>query len=125
MEHINLQSDDDAFSEVKGTARPENAAGVEPSSSDTPSAAPTAEPEATPSPPPASGTPLHSSKLFSSQALTDSPAQSSRAPGSLSKLVNPNCRRAARGEQCALAHSQASYSKCQQIADEAKRRVPA
>ncbi|MFC3208105.1 ParB/RepB/Spo0J family partition protein [Aquamicrobium soli] len=35
----NSQSDDDAFSEVKGTARPENAAGVEPTSSDNPSAA--------------------------------------------------------------------------------------
>lgn len=31
---LNSQSDGDAFSEVKGTARPENAAGVEPSSSD-------------------------------------------------------------------------------------------
>ncbi len=34
----NSPSDDDAFSEVKGAARPENAAGVEPSSSDNPSA---------------------------------------------------------------------------------------
>ena len=39
----NSPSDDDAFSEVKGAARPENAAGVEPSSSDNPSAATPAE----------------------------------------------------------------------------------
>jgi len=55
--NLQFKSGDDAFSEVKGTARPENAAGVEPSSSDNPSTAPTVEPEATPSPPPASGTP--------------------------------------------------------------------
>lgn len=60
----NSQSDDDAFSEVKGTARPENAAGVEPSSSDNPSAATPAEPEAVPpTPPAASGTISPSSDL--------------------------------------------------------------
>lgn len=57
VDHEITQSDDGAFSEVKGRARPENAAGVEPPSSETPSTAVAAvEPEAdTPSLPAASG----------------------------------------------------------------------
>lgn len=76
---LNSQSDDDAFSEVKGTARPENAAGVEPSSSDNPSTVPTVEPEATPSPPPASGNPFPD-PLTPVVATADQAHQASQLP---------------------------------------------
>jgi ParB-like chromosome segregation protein Spo0J len=90
----NSPSDDDAFSEVKGTARPENANSVEPSSSDNPSAAPTVEPEATPSPPPASGTPSNPQPVSlttadKAEASTSSPS----ASANLSKpfVLRPHC----------------------------------
>ncbi len=80
-----FQSGDDAFSEVKGTARPENAAGVEPSSSDNPSAVAPAEPEAIPSPPPASGTNSNpqadsSPEADKAEASTSSPSASATNP---------------------------------------------
>lgn len=55
------------------------------------------------------------------ETVPQTPAVSGTNP----RQINPNCRRAARGEQCALSHSQASCSKCQQIVDEAKKQVSA
>lgn len=52
-------------------------------------------------------------------AVTPHPAVS----GAISKPLNPDCRKAVRGEQCALMHSQALCSKCQREKD--ARRVAA
>jgi hypothetical protein len=88
---LNYQSDDDAFSEVKGAARPENAAGVEPSSSDinspsdaTPSdavAAPQApQPLKAATAPHSNPQPFPSPEADKAEASTSSPSASATNP---------------------------------------------
>jgi hypothetical protein len=107
--NLQFKSGDDAFSEVKGTARPENAAGVEPSSSDNPSTAPTVEPEATPSPPPASGThsnPQPVSLTTADKAEAAPPPVASAAPFAVMskadqiRLIRPYCQHIDDLEKC-------------------------
>lgn len=87
-------SDDDAFSEVKGTARPENAAGVEPSSS-----------ESNSNPPQPSTLP----------AEADKPEPV--AAGSGAPITNPHCRKP---DTCKWANSSASCSPCANAAMKAR-----
>ncbi|MET3790684.1 hypothetical protein [Aquamicrobium terrae] len=87
----NSQSDGNAFVAVKGMARLANAAGVEPSPSDTPSATPAEAAPASPKPP------AHA--------------------GAVDNFLNPRCQKP---ETCKWAHSQASCSACSNAAMKAR-----
>ncbi|MHA6684468.1 hypothetical protein [Mesorhizobium sp. A556] len=62
----------------------------------------------------------HSPASKPSQALQAKPeTDEDPVSGAISKPLNPNCRRAVKGEQCALMHSQASCSTCANLAMQA------
>lgn len=65
---------------------------------------------------------IESGQQSASAAQDDNPVVSaSGASATISRRINPNCRRAAKGDQCALMHSQALCSTCQRVVDESKR----
>lgn len=55
-----------------------------------------------------------------SDAVADTQAPRPSATAAIHRPLNPDCRKASRGEQCALMHSQALCSKCQQAKSEGR-----